>query len=173
MKQMIRILTAALLLGVFAGCGYKPASGYARAVVGEKVSTQVVISSEDPENTVLIKDAIQAAVITRFRASIVPRSESDTHLRILLKSVKFTPIQYDENGYIVVYRTRVALQITRESGKEAKNYTVSGVYDFTIEPKAIISDQARFDAIRNGAEKALDVFVARIAAEGVVKTSDK
>ena len=160
------LLFAALLVGM-AGCGYKPSAHYAKAVVGERVSTEVIVSMQDPENTVIIKDAVQTAVITRFKSSLTDKSISDTHLRITLRKVGFTPLQYDENGYIVVYRTTVTLAISRETGKSLRNYIVSGIYDFTIEPNAIISDQARFDAIRYGAQKAIDNFVARVAAEGV------
>ena len=46
------------------------------------------------------------------------------------------------------------------------HYTVSGVYDFNIEPQAIISDQARFEAIRLSSQKAIDVFIAQVAAQG-------
>ena len=58
------ILSALIL---FAGCGYQPSSYYAKSVVGESVSTEVVISMEDPQNTVIIKDAVDMAVITKFR----------------------------------------------------------------------------------------------------------
>ena len=160
------LILAALLFGV-TGCGYKPSAHYAKAVVGERVSTEVIVSMKDPENTVIIKDAVETAVITRFKSSLTDKSRSDTHLRIRLKQVKFTPMQYDENGYIVVYRTIVTLEIGRMTGKSYRSYSVKGTYDFAIEPNAIISDQARFDAIRYGAQKAIDNFVARVAAEGV------
>lgn len=169
MKHAVQFLALLPLFILLSGCGYKPSAHYAKEVVGERVSTQVIISIEDPENTVLIKDAIQTAVITRFRSALTKRKYADTHLRIVLKNVTFTPLQYDDQGYIIVYRTRVALNITRETGKSMRNYTVEGVYDFNIESNAIISDQARFDAIRYGAQKAIDTFTARVAAEGVRK----
>jgi hypothetical protein len=172
MKQRSTIFFFVLniaLLTFITGCGYKPSAHYAKQVVGEKVSTEVIISMQDPENTVIIKDAIQKAVINRFHASLTKRSAADTHLRIVLRNVAFSPLQYDENGYIVVYRTRVTLQITRVTGENTQLYPVSGIYDFVIEPNAIISDQARFEAIQFGAQKAIDSFAARVAAEGVRK----
>jgi hypothetical protein len=159
-----------VLFVLLSGCGYKPSAQYAKQVVGEKVSSEVIISMQDPENTVIIKDAIQQAVINRFHASLTKRSAADTHLRIVLNNVSFSPLQYDENGYIVVYRTRVSLQIRRITGETSKLYPVSGYYDFVIEPNAIISDQARFEAIQFGAQKAIDGFAARVAAEGVRKS---
>ena len=50
------------------------------------------------------------------------------------------------------------------------NYRTKGTYDFDIEPNAIISDQVRFEAIRQGAQKALDAFVAQVAAQGANPT---
>ncbi len=155
------------LFMILSGCGYKPSSHYAKQVVGDKVSTQVIISLEDPENTVIIRDAVETAVITHFKASLTERAYSDTHLVVNLQNVGFSPLQFDENGYIVVYRTRAALEVTRITGETSKKYTVSGIYDFAIEPNAIISDQARFEAIRFSAQKALDGFIARVSAEGV------
>lgn len=151
---------------LFAGCGYQPASHYAKNVVGERVSTEVVISMEDPQNTVLIKDAVDAAVITRFRSALVPKNASLTHLKIAIESVTFTPLRYDTNGYVVTYRTAVAMNIERITENNTTLHTARGLYDFAIEPNAIISDQARFEAIRQGAQKAMDVFIAQIAAQG-------
>jgi hypothetical protein len=157
-------------LMLMTGCGYKPSSEYARAVVGEKVSAQVLISMEDPENTVIIRDAVETAIITRFKSSLTDRAASDTHLDVTLRNVTFTPLMYDANGYVIAYRTSVELQIFRITKKLSRQYTARGIYDFVIEPNAIISDQARFEAIRYSAEKALDSFVVGISAEGVNTT---
>lgn len=150
-----------------AGCGYQPAAHYAKAVVGEKVSTEVVISMEDPQNTVIIRDAIDMAVITKFRSSLTPKSSSETHLKIVIASIGFSPLRYDTNGYVITYRTTVNMHIDRIRGNSTKGYNTLGMYDFDIEPNSIISDQARFEAIRQGAQKAIDTFIAQTAAEGV------
>lgn len=158
------ILSAAIFL---AGCGYQPASHFAKNVVGDSVSTEVVIRMEDPQNTVIIKDAVDTAVITKFRTALVSKNVSQTHLKILISSVTFSPLRYDTNGYVITYRTTVVMGITRiQAGKENKNYTTQGTYDFEIEPNAIISDQARFEAIRQGAQKGIDAFIAQVAAQG-------
>jgi hypothetical protein len=66
------VLSALIL---FSGCGYQPSSHYAKNVVGESVSTEVVISMEDPQNTVIIKDAVDTAVITKFRRLLLPKMQ--------------------------------------------------------------------------------------------------
>ena len=93
------ILSLLILLG-FASCGYKPSSKFARDVVGQRVSTSVVISSEDPENTVLVKDSVDEAIIEVFHASLVDRSISDTHLKLKISTPTYTPIVYDSDGYV-------------------------------------------------------------------------
>ncbi len=160
------ILILALHIGFLSGCGYLPSSKFAREVLGDKVSTQVIISAIDPQNTVLIKDAVDTAVIKSFQTSLSDKAHSTTHLVIVLKNVTYTPMQYDTNGYVTGYRTVVYLNITSSHDGIMKQYDVSGNYDFSIEPNAIISDQIRFEAIQNGATKAISSFVAKVSAQG-------
>lgn len=158
------IFLAVLL--VLSGCGYTPAAHYAKNVLGDSVSTEIVISMEDPQNTVIIKDAVDTAVITKFRTNLAPKNVAQTHIKISIESVTFTPLRYDLNGYVVTYRTTVMMKFERTRGDTKQAYSTRGMYDFAIEPNAIISDQARFQAISQGAAKGIDAFVAQIAAQG-------
>jgi len=155
-----------IALVLFSGCGYQPASHYAKNIVGESVSTEVVISMEDPQNTVIIKDAVDMAVITKFRTSLVSKNSSQTHLKISIGSVSFTPLRYDTDGYVITYRTTVMMHFDRIQGDKSTPYSTRGIYDFAIEPNAIITDQARFEAIRQGSQKGIDSFIAQVAAQG-------
>jgi len=152
-------------LGVI-GCGYKPSSKYSREVVGEKISTSVIISAQDPENTVIIKDAVDEAIIEIFHASLTSKRYSDTHLTISISPPRYSPIQYNADGYIVGYRATISLAIQRQTGKTTKNYKTSGTYDFSIAPNAVVTDQERFDAIKFSSIKAIAAFVATVSAEG-------
>lgn len=163
---MRSFLIFGLVLLMVGGCGYAPASRYAKMAVGESVSTEVVIRAEDPQNTVIIKDAVDTAIITKFRTALVSKGVAETNLKFQISSVSFTPLRYDMNGYVVTYRTTVAMSIERTSAVDKGNYNVSGVYDFNIEPNAIISDQARFDAIRFASQKCVDAFSAQVASQG-------
>ena len=158
-----------LLLFFIVGCGYKPSATYAKRVLQEKVSTEVLISMRDPENSVLIKDALNDAVLTRFHASLTDKEHADTHLRIALTDIRFSPLQYNQEGYVVTYRTHVTLQVLRTRGDTAKTYITTGRYDFAIEPNAIISDRARYEAIKESSLKAINNFIASVAAEGAVQ----
>jgi len=154
------------LLLVLAGCGYRPTSHVVKPVLQESVSTQIVISMQDPDNTVYLKDALDQAVVNRFRTRLTDEAHAKTHLIISLRDVIFLPVRYDTNGYVIAYRAVVTLDIDRRQGEQTRRYNARGSYLFTIEPNAIISDLVRFEAIQYGSEKALDSFVAQIANEG-------
>lgn len=163
---MKQILGSFLVLALLVGCGYLPASKQARKVVGEKLYVEVIVPLEDPENAIIIKDATRKAVVTRFHSSLVPLDEAKTKLVVSMGTIGFVPLQYDENGYIIVYRAVVSITVTRTSKYETKRYNSKGNFDFTIEPNAVITDTQRFDAISKASLKALDSFVAQVGAEG-------
>ena len=166
----MRIISLVLVMLLFSACGYKPSAKFSRQVVGQKISTSVVISAVDPENTVIIKDAVDAAVIEVFHASLTTKDLSKTHLTLRLSDPSYSPIQYNSDGFVVAYRTTVHLNIVRTTNGVNKNYTARGTYDFTIAPNAIISDKERFEAIRESSTKAIKSFVAQVSAEGARET---
>ena len=162
----IKLFLVFVLFIALGGCGYKPSAKYARAVLGNKISTSVVISAQDPENTVLIKDAVDLAIVEVFHASLTPRKFAQTHLNLILFEPKYTPLQYNTNGYIISYRATIRLKIIRESKSIKKEYITFGTYDFAVEPNAVLTDQERFNAIKYSAVKAITSFVAKVSAEG-------
>lgn len=163
---MTRLLGVFLVFVFITGCGYLPASKQARKVVGDKIFVEVTVSLQDPENAVLIKDAARKSVVTRFHSSLVPQAQAKTTLWVELTGISFTPLQYDTNGYVIVYRTNINLNVMRRNKTEKKSYNAVGSYDFAIEPNAVITDNQRFDAIRQASLKALDSFIAQVGAEG-------
>lgn len=166
MKKIILLLLASLL---FTSCGYRPSSKFSRDVLGERISTNVIISQEDPENTVIIKDAVDSAIVETLQASLTTRSRSDSHLTFSISRPSYTPIQYDSNGYIIAYRMIVTLRISRFTSGKQKSYTARGTYDFSVTPNAVVTDQERFDAIKFSAAKAIDSFIAQLSSEGARK----
>ena len=162
----MRIVSLVLIMLLLTACGYKPSAKFSRGVVGQKISTSVVISAVDPENTVIIKDAVDAAIMEVFHASLTTREYAQTHLDIRLGKPSYSPIQYDSDGFVVSYRTTIVLRILRTTDGESKNYSAKGTYDFSVTPNAIISDKQRFEAIKFSSAKAIKSFVAQLSAEG-------
>ncbi|MCK9491483.1 MAG: hypothetical protein M0Q24_05285 [Sulfurimonas sp.] len=162
----MRILLPFILLLVISGCGYTPSSKFAREVMGEKISTSISISAQDPENTVIIKDAVDEAIIEVFHASLRSRDESDTHLEISISNPTYSPLVYDKDGFIIGYKMRLNLNILRHHSGVSKRYSLNGTYDFSVSPNAVVTDQERFEAIKFSAAKAIRSFVAKVSAEG-------
>lgn len=162
MRLLVLFFTLLIL-----GCGYKPSSIYAKKALGERIYADIKIDLREPENTILIKDAINEAIVSRFKAKITNSAEASSKIFVKLKEIEFNPIQYDKDGYIVRYRTIAKLQIDYilQSGKKDK-IEVDGYYDFLIEPDSIISDTKRFEAIKYASLKALDKFVSKVSIIG-------
>ena len=169
---LLKFFVTLIFISLMTACGYKPSAKYAREVTGDSISTSVVISAQDPENTVLIKDAIDSAIIEIFHASLKKRSEAITHLTISLSKPSYSPIQYNSDGYVIAYRATTTLKILRESENSTKNYTAAGSYDFSIVANSILTDQERFDAIKFSSIKAIISFIAQVSAEGAKKVKE-
>jgi len=163
---MFKYLFSLIVLVLFVSCGYKPSSKFARDILGEKVSTSIVISMQDPENTVIIKDAVDEAVIEVFHASLVDKKSSDSHLVLNISDPVYIPVVYDKDGFVVGYRMSLVLNIVRYKNGKSKRYVTSGTYDFEVAPNAVVTDKERFDAIRFSAQKAIKSFISQISAEG-------
>ena len=155
-----------LLIVLFTACGYKPTSQYAKSILGSKISVSVFMNAADPENTVIIKDAVLQALVTRFQVITTKRKFSVTHLDVDLERVGESAIEFDSNGYIVAKRISTSLIITRYTKGIKKSYNVSGQFDFTIEPNATVSDTDRFKAIKAASLKAIDALIVQLAVEG-------
>jgi len=166
MLNHFTVVTTLFFMVVLLGCGYKPSAKYARSIVGEKVSTSISISAQDPENTVIIKDAVDSAIVEIFHSSLVPKKYAQTHLSFSITPPSYTAIQYDNNGYIIAYRATIVLNIIRSSKDIRKKYTSKGTYDFTVAPNSVVTDQERFEAIKYSSIKAIAAFVSQISAEG-------
>jgi len=170
--MMVKISLLLAIFISFSSCGYKSSAKFGRVVLGERVSTTVIISSQDPENSVLIKDAIDSAVLEVFHASLTKRKYAQSHLNIYLSNIEYTPLQYDKYGYIVAYRAMTTLKIIKIKNQKSKTYITHGFYDFSIVANAVMTDKERFDAINLGALKAIKSFVAQVSAEGAINRKD-
>ncbi len=165
-SHTMKVLVLLLIVQLISACGYKPGSKFSRDILGQKISTSVSISVENPENTVLIKDAVDSAIVESLQASLVSRDQSDTHLDLSILKPRYSPIQYDSNGFVVTYRMSIGLNIIKYTNGVSKRYTTRGTYDFSVVPNAVVTEQERFDAIKFSASKAINEFISKISAEG-------
>ena len=173
MKKLFKIyyllslkLTVAILL--LTSCGYKPSSHYTKKIIGEKVYTEVEVSLSDPENAVLIKDALNKALYTRLKSKATRKKHADSSIYVAYDNIHFVPLQYNKNGYVVYYQANITLGFTFIKGKVKEKRQIVGRYEFPIRPSAIISNDLRFKAIENGSIKALDQFITYLSAKGLL-----
>jgi len=165
MKRAVGIIFFATFL---ISCGYKPTAIYSKNILGDKIYADVKISLKDPENSILIKDAINEAIISKFHSKIAPKESASSKLFINLKSVNFRPIEFDRNGYVITYKSLVTLE-TRYIDKNNSSHIIltSGDYDFNIESLSVISDTLRFNAIKEASLKAIDALISKISTRGI------
>ncbi len=151
----------------FCACGYLPTSKVANNIFGDKIYINAIISQQDSRNSIYIVDTIRELIINKLGKSPALKEEADDILYVAMQSLSFIPIIYDENGYVIAYKARIVLEfdISFKSGKKDKIRT-SGDYDFGISPNTVISDTARFEAIKVASSEAFDEFVSMVAIRG-------
>ena len=164
--KMNVLLFMSLMLFMLSACGYKPSAQFAQKVIGEKVYTNVDVSLSDPENAVLTKDALNRALQTRLKTIVTRKENADSMIAVVYESINFVPLQYDKNGYVVYYQVNMTLRFTFEKNKKRESRKIIGRYEFPILPTAIIANDLRIKAIEKSSSKALDQFIAYIAAKG-------
>lgn len=165
MKKYYLLLLA---FTIFTACGYKPSTRYAGKLIGEKVYTEVDVSLSDPENAVLTKDALNVALQTRLQRKVTKERNADSSIFVFYKDIRFIPLQYDRNGYVVFYQAHITLEFTFKKGKIIEKRKIVGRFEFPIRPSAIISNDLRLKAIEQGSLKALDEFITYLSVKGLL-----
>ncbi|MEA1915706.1 MAG: LPS assembly lipoprotein LptE [Campylobacterota bacterium] len=169
MKRVHSIVFVVLLL-IVTGCGYKPASWYAKQAIHGDVFVDVTIDVVDPRNTVLIKDAMNEIVVSKFGSKLTAiKKDADTVINLKLGKVSLSEIQYDQVGYVRLYRIVVPVDVQYTNKKKAGKFTVRGDYDFSIGDDTVISDAKRFEAIRQAASNAMDEVISKLAIQSYKK----
>lgn len=128
------------------------------------------ISVNSAKNSVIIKDAINEAIISRFGGKLVTKkSEADTVMNVSLSSVSTSAIQYDTDsssdtyGYANLYRTTVGISVSYKNENSLGSFSVSDSYEFAVDGSAVVSDTKKFQAIKSAASKAFDTVISSIA----------
>jgi len=161
-----QFFSSILLLFFLTACGYKPSAQFAKKVIGERVYTKVDVSLANPENAVLTKDGLNKALQTRLKTIVTRKSDADSMMGVRYESIRFVPLQYDKNGYVSYYQVVMTLRFTFEKEGYHEERRVVGRYEFPISPTAIIAYDLQLKAIEKSTTKALDQFIAYIAAKG-------
>ena len=170
MKKIFNIpvlLFLAFSLFIFYGCGYKPSSTYQNRIIGENIQAIVEISPKTPKESAFLKDALNDAVYTVFGANLV-ENNANTKIKLSINSSSLNPLDYDKNGFPILYRSSVSLKATIiDKYNKKRDYLVNGNYDFAVSANSIINDQVKFDSFKQASINALNKLLAEITKDGV------
>ena len=155
------------ILLLFVGCGYKPSNIYQKQTLGKNIKAIVNINSQNPKKDAFLKDSLHDAIYTTFNTNLVNDNENTTIILYLLSS-SINPLDYDENGFPILYRSKVKLKAKIiDKNKKTRFYKISGTYDFAITANSALNDQIKFDAFKKASINALNKLLAKITINGV------
>lgn len=151
---------------VFLACGYKPSINYQNKILGKEIKTVVNIDVKNPRETIFLKDALNDAVYTIFGKNVCYNNCTST-LIINPSFSSLDVLDYDKNGYPVLYRSKVVLSVTlKDKNSKIRHYSVSGIYDFRIESQSVVNDETKLNAYKNASINALNKLFARLTKDG-------
>lgn len=170
-RRVLFVLFSFFVIFSFYGCGYKPASQYAKQELSDTVFVKLFVNLKDPRNTVLIKDALIQVLIQKLDKKIVDNEKmADSVMTLNLNSVSMQELQYDKEGYNKLYKAVVSLAIKYKNSQDiVKQFTLTGEHNFSIDDGTTITDTKRFEAIKNAADDAMDDFISKLAVESFRK----
>jgi len=166
-KCFISLFIFYFTLFTFLGCGYKPSSTYQNNIVGNKIDAVVDIDVRNPQENVFLKDALNEAVYTIFGANR-DKKNPNTVIRLLIIYSSLEALDYDKNGFPILYRSMVTLKayVTDKKGKK-RVYLVDGAYDFTVSSNSVINDQIQLDSFKKASVNALNKLLSLITKDGM------
>jgi hypothetical protein len=127
----------------------------------------VDIDVKSPEENVFLKDALNEAIFTLFDSEISD-TNSNTIIKLSILNSSLEPLDYDENGYPILYRSSVTLKAyILDKNNKKREYHVNGFYDFAVSVNSVINDQIKLNAFKKAAINALNKLIALITKDGI------
>ncbi|NPA11615.1 MAG: hypothetical protein GXO62_05180 [Epsilonproteobacteria bacterium] len=161
--SLLKVSAAALFL---LGCGYKPSSYYQNKILTDNIKTKIQIDVKNPRETIFFKDALNDAVYATGKE--VCKSGCDSVIEVKDFSTSLSPLDYDANGFPILYRAEVNLKADVVGKNLKKRYNVSGKYDFSISSNSILTDQTKLEAYKKAMINALNKLFAKITKDGAL-----
>ncbi|NPA12324.1 MAG: hypothetical protein GXO62_08775 [Epsilonproteobacteria bacterium] len=165
---MKKLLLQTLLFSglILTGCGYKPSSAYQDRLIGENIKVNVDITAKNPREGVFLEDAVRDAVYSVFHKNLCFQN-CDTILTIDSANNNLEAIDFDENGYPILYRSKVTLKVTlKDKTGKTRHYSVEGSYDFNVASQGVVTDQMKLQAYKRASINALNKLIANITKDG-------
>ena len=154
-----------VVLVFLAGCGYKPATYYAKKEITGLVYTNIDINIDSTSNSLLLKDTMNEMVLTQLGAELTDDKEkADTIIDLKLSSVSHSALTGDNKGYARSYRASVFIVAKYTKKAQAtKSISVSDYYDYSVASDATVSEQTKAYAAKEAMKKALQELLSKLA----------
>ena len=156
------IIVAAMLL--LTACGYKPVSHYSRQIAAKPLYLEVTLSHKNPDSGVFLKDAMWEALQYRLGSRITDDVQTAERLKVSYRVVSLVALGYDTHGYVERYRVNLETTFDLLTGGRHIRRTIRTTHDADVTPSAMESSRAKREAIKACAVKAVDRFIAFMAA---------
>ncbi|MEA3383757.1 MAG: LPS assembly lipoprotein LptE [Campylobacterota bacterium] len=149
------------------GCGYKPTTYYAKDEIKGKVFVDTPIDIFNTKNSILLRDAVNELLISKFNVTLVNnKSRADMLVSAKLNSVTHKGLETSIDGYTITYRAIVSINFsykTNSVNSFHKKVTLSNYYDYSVDEDSSISDKNKLDAVKIATKKALSNIFSKIA----------
>ncbi|RUM70237.1 MAG: hypothetical protein DSZ12_04755 [Sulfurovum sp.] len=163
------VLLGVTLTFLLSACGYKPSSQYIKEMFSDTVYVEVEVDRAEPENAPYVKDEMNRLIYTRFKGRVVPKEQAQSQIYVSYQGTTFRALAYT-NGYITRYRANVRVRFKMITKRGVLKKNISARVESEIQASSLQSSKLRTEAIRKGLEKALDEFLAYVAAKGTTDT---
>jgi len=168
-KSILKFFIFHFSFFILVACGYKPVSHYTAHSIQPPLYLQVTLSSKEPDSGISLKDSLRQAIIHRLAIPVTTQRNAPSKLIVNYNHISYTALSYDANGYVERYRVNVVTQFDLTSGKTHTQRKITTTHEADVTPNALESSYAKEEAIKACTQKAVDQFIAFIAARSIRK----
>lgn len=160
-------LKAFILSFILIGCGYKPTSNYSKNQINENLFIETKIDINNSEASVLIKNTITNILINNLNINIVNRKVlANSFMEIFLKDVKSKALQTSKDGYSLIYRVTVTIEVNYQKRfKNKKTILLKDYATYLIDKDSKITQKNKIEAINKASIKAMQSLLEKISKE--------
>jgi len=163
-------IKALILSFLLIGCGYKPTSNYVSKQVNGNVFVETKIDIENSQTSVLLKNMLNNTLINNLNINIVNNKLlADTIMNIELKDVKSKALQTSKDGYSLIYRVTVIIEVSyyKRHKKNTKRTTIllKDYADYIVDDDSKVTQENKTEAINTASKKAINSLLQKISKE--------
>jgi len=160
-------LPVVIVMLLLTACSYQPVSRISRQTIAAPLYLKVRFSAKIPESSVILKDRLRQAIAHRLAVPLTDAADASSRLVVDFGKISYTPLGYDDNGYVERYRVTVTTLFDLQSRNRTIRREIRTSQEADVTPSALESSRAKEEAITSCTKKAVDQFVAFVAANAI------